>query len=258
MSENILNMNHIQLLNKVDSYEKYLESLNSIKYSWMIEIIELAEKYKINENIIPRDIKRFRNLEKLNLSEYDIGDCTYELYNLGYLHKLREVSFYSSTQDKLPLFLARSDSIKKVSLNFPSIPKLDFYDFSYLDRVEELEIFGKNIILPQNSIHAKNIKKLKLQGNIKELPKSIEHCTSLKRLDLSFNSLEEIPDEICLLKNLEYLNLSHNKLKKLPKCINLLNNNIYINCESNNFSSLKKIFYEFKFKNKINFGNDSG
>jgi len=68
---------------------------------------------------------------------------------------------------------------------------------------------------------------------LKELPKELKNISWLKRLNISFNDLEELPEWLGDLTNIEVLDLRSNKLKRLFKGISNLNKLYSINIRDN-------------------------
>jgi Leucine-rich repeat (LRR) protein len=79
-------------------------------------------------------------------------------------------------------------------------------------KVDDMESF-KNELL---NLQHKNVKYLRILGNVMYIPPEIEYLTSLEYLDLSYNRLETLPIEVCNLRNLQTLRLTGNKLCSLP------------------------------------------
>jgi Leucine-rich repeat (LRR) protein len=78
--------------------------------------------------------------------------------------------------------------------------------------VDDMKSF-KNALL---NLQHKNVKYLRILGNVINLPSEIAYLTSLEYLDLSYNKLKTLPIEVCNLTNLQTLRLSGNELDSLP------------------------------------------
>ncbi|XP_023767547.1 disease resistance protein RUN1 [Lactuca sativa] len=75
-----------------------------------------------------------------------------------------------------------------------------------------LDTFSKSICGLQR------LRKLKLEGDILEVPKNLDQLECLEELDLSNTKIKHLPDNICMLKHLRSLKLrSCRLLEKLPK-----------------------------------------
>lgn len=66
------------------------------------------------------------------------------------------------------------------------------------------------------------LKSLRLNGNRLESLLGIDFSTSLKRLDLSNNSLQSLPLTLAKLQHLTELNIENNALTEIPPQISLL------------------------------------
>ncbi|XP_074597324.1 leucine rich repeat containing protein 7 lap1 [Brevipalpus obovatus] len=104
-------------------------------------------------------------------------------------------------------------------------------DVFILERSLEELILDSNSIrdLPRTLFHCTGLRKLSLSDNeIETIPSAISSLVYLKHLDISRNSLLSIPENIKCLKCLTFLDCSVNPLKKLPDALTQLVNLQYI------------------------------
>lgn len=104
-------------------------------------------------------------------------------------------------------------------------------DVFILERSLEELILDSNSIrdLPRTLFHCTGLRKLSISDNeIETIPSAISSLVYLKHLDISRNSLLSIPENIKCLKCLTFLDCSVNPLKKLPDALTQLVNLQYI------------------------------
>lgn len=140
---------------------------------------------------IPREIEKFRKVERLALNDNSISEVS---ESLQVLSRLSWVDMTRNRLKTLPSGLAFTHLVGLgLSENeFEEIPEC-VYNFQALRK------FGF------------------FANKIRFVSPRIQNLRNLVKLDLSNNLIEELPDEICTLRSLAWLNISNNKLKRLPK-----------------------------------------
>jgi len=247
--------------------QKQLDELRGIKTDikenqekWLKKLFDWANKYKIDNSTLPRDIVKLKNLKKLDLNGLELDFVCKELSNLS---MLEELNLSYNKLETLPDEFNKLEKLKKLNLsnnNFTKIPSfiLDVKSLISLDisannikeltcelnKLYMLEEFlcsrNKLTLFPEKLCFLLRLKNLDLGGNfIKNLPDEISNLKELQSLSLWGNGLVKLNDFICDLKYLQSLNLGSNQLSSLPsKIVNLenikelelfMNNNLTLN-----------------------------
>lgn len=203
-------------------------------YDYTVEELSLANK-KLNR--IPHNIKRYKNLKRLNLEKNQIKH--------------------------IPAWVSSLDSLDEINLNYNQL-KLSKTDIRHLAKVKRLlmtdngieklpdnvgRLQCKTLVMARNKISSlpasfaemKNLRNIIFYENdFSEIPEPIAQLTSLREIDfyknhikvipdfignldsleqiyLSFNEIEVIPDTLRNLKQLKYLYIHHNQIYFLPE-----------------------------------------
>ena len=144
--------------------------------------------------------------------------------NLSGLKNITSINLSDNIINKIPLSLCEASNLKHLYLNKNLIP---FISEEYLDLftskillLETLELNNNQILELSELIYRfKNLKSLKLHGNLlKSLP-DLSKFKSLLELDIGANLIDKIPTEIFCMKTLESLNISSNNMELLPNSI---------------------------------------
>lgn len=170
--------------------------------------------------ILPPEIKYFRNLERINLTECGLTKLPPEI---GSFEKLTALSLADNKLESLPPEIANLQNLRVLHLEknqFKQFPAeiLDLPNLSILglgsnqvDRFPDISSFPMQ----------KSLRALDLTNNqIKELPENWfnqDSFSELRILRLDGNQLENLPEEINQLKSLEVLSLTKNQITSIPK-----------------------------------------
>ncbi|CAG9315151.1 unnamed protein product [Blepharisma stoltei] len=104
---------------------------------------------------------------------------------------------------------------------FVSIPK-------EINLLQDLEILNashnklKNDGIPDELFDLSSLSYLNLAHNELTSLERFGRFLRLEKLNVAYNSIEEIPDEICYMQELKYLWIQNNKLKKVTKYLGLM------------------------------------
>lgn len=125
---------------------------------------------------------------------------------------------------------------------YKEIPEL-FDLICQLDALKILKIDSRDRKrLPESIEQLTNLRKLVVRARLESLPQSIGMLTSLKSLDLEFNSLQSLPETIGNLQSLQSLNLRYNNLTNLPGSFTNLKNLRNLDLAHNNLKHLTPDF----------------
>jgi len=147
---------------------------------------------KIIFKYLPIFIKKLKNLESLNLADYNLRNLPKEI---SHLKNLKDLNLNNNKLRNLPKEIGKLKSLLSLTLS-------------------------NNLLtnIPEDIRELKNLRKLSLKRNqLNKLPKEIGELKKLKVLILSKNKFTALSKEIGELKNLSELVLSSNKIDKLPK-----------------------------------------
>lgn len=170
----------------------------------------------------PDVVFKFKNLEKLDISNNFIEKIPSEIWNLK---KLKLLSLSGNRIDYSQFKFKRNKHLKDLNLQFTSMSKMP----KSLKRNRSLEVLflGNNRInFVRNDFNRmKRLKALNLY-NVKSqtLPKSIGKLKNMEELDLYYNELQFLPKEVCQLPKLKTLAVANNQLWNLPEEISKMPN----------------------------------
>lgn len=171
--------------------------------------------YKLYLESFPEVVFRFKNLEKLDLSDNYIEQVPKRINDLK---KLKLLSLSGNYIDYSTLKFSRNNHLKDLNLQYTGMTQMP----KSIKRNRNLEILfaGNNrIVFAKNDFkRMTQLKSLNLYNvQTSYLPKSIKKLQNLYELDLYHNELQFLPKEICGLKNLKTLAIAHNQLWDLPQ-----------------------------------------
>ena len=243
-----------EILSYFEDYKEYLYSISEkVEQEKNLEkIIIWAKEHNIDEETIPRDIQKLKQLEKLNLRYKYIRELPKEIVgltnlkililggnllntlpnNLGKLSSLTQLILWQNQLSELPLSCANLTNLRILNLdnnNFSIFPKC----IKGMKKLESLSIGCGTVCRGNNKINdipdwigtLSNLNSLNLSGlGLKELNSNICKLDKLLYLGLYNNKLKELPSSIGNLHKLEYLLLNANQLKTLPISLKSLNN----------------------------------
>ena len=183
--------------------------------SWMQEIWEWADKYKLPEDTIPRNRADLLALDKIRIND----DIRFLPENIGKLSNLKSLYMCKTLLTTLPNSIGDLSSLESLNVSYS---KLDS--------------------LPDSIVNLKNLQYLKASNNkFDSLPEIIGSLSNLEVLYIADNDLKSLPEIIGSLSNLEVLNIAYNDLKSLPESIRNLNNLKSLDVSYNSFVSPPEI-----------------
>ncbi len=191
---------------------------------------------KLYLELFPEVVFRFKNLEKLDLSDNLIETVP---KRLSELKKLKFLSLSGNYINYEEFKFKRNKHLKDLNLQYTGMTKIQ----RSMKRNRSLEILflGNNpIVFTKNDFRKlTGLKALNLY-NVKTatLPKSIAKLQKLEELDLYYNELQFLPKEICQLKNLKTLAVANNQLWNLPEEISKMPNLQTLYAHHNRLNSL--------------------
>lgn len=182
----------------------------------------------------PRELKRFKRLETLNLSKNNISKINTSIYNL---YPVQNLDLSENNISKIPYRIERMRKLKRLNLANNKIDTLYYNSLSGLKYLIYLNLSDNQLnYLPVN-LNFRHLEILYLDNNnLEELPVSIGRLRKIKELSLNNNALTEINKKIGYLKKLEFLDLSNNDLSELPIAITKLKKLKRLVLSGNNFS----------------------
>ena len=183
--------------------------------SWMQEIWEWADKYKLPEDTIPRNRADLLALDKIRIND----DIRFLPENIGKLSNLKSLYMCTTLLTTLPNSIGDLSSLESLNVSYS---KLDS--------------------LPDSIVNLKNLQYLEVYSNyLSSLPENIGDLSNLEYLDITENKLDSLPDSIVNIKNLQYLKASNNKFDSLPEIIGSLSNLEVLYIADNDLKSLPEI-----------------
>lgn len=187
----------------------------------------------------PNVVFKFKNLEKLDISNNFIENIPNEIWHLK---KLKLLSLSGNRIDYSKFKFRRNKHLKDLNLQFTSMSKMP----KSVKRNRNLEVLflGNNRInfLRNDFNRMRHLKALNLY-NVKSqiLPKSISKLKNLEELDLYYNDLEFIPKEVCKLTKLKTLAIANNQLWNLPVEISKMSSLQTLYAHHNRLNSLPNL-----------------
>jgi Leucine-rich repeat (LRR) protein len=173
---------------------------------------------KLHLKTIPRAVRRFKNLEVINLS---YNDFTKLRLNLKKYPKLHNITLSNNLLDDKKIFIRRNKSLKTINLSFNDIDQIP----TNLVKSQNLEdlILSNNFIGSLEKIKFSKFSNLKIlnlyQNELEAIPASIKEFPKIETLDFYHNNLKFLPNEISELKTLKCLAASNNQLWQLPSTL---------------------------------------
>jgi len=212
MSKSILNLYYRDTLDKVDSYEEYLSSMN-------ITLDTQLWKKSLSLNS--------KNAYQKYLNEYLKGNYAYEaqlkIDNFNAVEEREQenkiaLEKEAIVEQELKKFIKWAD---KNNISEEKIPR----DINKLKQLEVLDLrYLKLDYVPDSIGFLSNLSELSLGGNyLQVLPSSIGNLKQLTSLSLWQNKLNKLPSSFQNLSNLARLDLSENNFSIFPECVKELN-----------------------------------
>ena len=188
--------------------------------SWMQEVWEWADEFRIHEDTIPRNKDALLALNYIRFYYYMNHDNDHNYHDLtGYY-----LPFLSDSICKL-------SNIEELNVNFNNLTSLP-------------ESIGSLSILTRLSVNF---------NNFTSLPESIGNLSNLEELNVNFNDLTSLTESIGKLSNLEELDVSSNNITSLPESIGNLSNLTKLIIYNNNLTSLPDSIEQIKNNETRNF-----
>nr|WP_289057471.1 leucine-rich repeat domain-containing protein [uncultured Psychrobacter sp.] len=204
--------------------------------SWMQEIWEWADKYKLPEDTIPRNRAGLLALEKIFISKDKISFLP---ENIGKLSNLKSFTIWYCPLTTLPNSIGDLSSLEILDVatnELDSLPE----SIGNLKNLRELRVSGNKLdSLPESIGNLKNLQHFgALSDNLSSLPETLGDLSNLQYLDIRENKLDSLPESIGNLKNLKSLYVSDNKFNSLPEVIGSLSSLEVLGTRGNNLASL--------------------
>ena len=173
-----------------------------------------------NRNItdIEKDIKKMKNLTRLNLSTNKIKKIPDEIQSLI---NLRFLNISVNYINNIPNIIKFLTNLQVVKLSYNLIKKIP-PEIGFLVNLINLELNHNKIveICPEIQ-NCTKLAILNLESNhISVIPPFISSLVNLKELYLSINHISVIPPELCTLRKVKIINLSLNQISVIPPEIN--------------------------------------
>ncbi|TGK34862.1 hypothetical protein EHQ12_06135 [Leptospira gomenensis] len=199
--------------------------------------------------VLPKEVERMRNLEKINLENNKLLTLPKEI---GSLQNLRELRLEGNLRFKtFPREIGQLKNLKELYVSSEEVGDM-IEQISPLQDLESLRLrntrinpfeFAETILcilgicthieipylssekIPNTIGGLKNLRTLDIEGySFQTLPKEISGLKELKKMRITQTNLVSLPSEISRLEKLEEIDLSFNALETLPKSIGDLKN----------------------------------
>jgi Leucine-rich repeat (LRR) protein len=230
--------------NKITTLSKDIGNLKNLEYLDLSNNSVWSEEKGYSSLSIPIEIKKFKKLRYLNLSDVKLKTLPKEIWELQSLEVLN-LGFHDSSisipkeignlinlihlelknLSNIELFAEIGNLVKLEYLKIKDCEKLKYLmvEIGNLENLKHLELEHLNINkLPTEIGKLSKLENLQLYGlkNIRELPSEIGKLSKLENLRVDYcNKLLKLPNEIGNLKNLKNLELTSLEIKELPKTI---------------------------------------
>jgi len=232
LPESIYNLKHLKILDISGNIEikelppglSRISALEELVLSYT-GITKLSDEYKrLNVKVliysncklssVPSQIWELKSLRELDLSGNDIKSLPDDVANLSNMQKivLSECGF-----NKMPSVIGKLPNLTYLDLNSSNLGDIGEFDFSQLKLL--VELYMSDCKLTRIGSEIGECKQLRIidfsRNRLKRIPRQIGWIgSSLRKLVLSDNDLDEVPGELCLLDTTLTLDLSNNKLQE--------------------------------------------
>jgi Leucine-rich repeat (LRR) protein len=198
----------------------FKKDVNALR--WFDNVCDWADKYKLSEDVFPRDKEALQNLNELDISNKGINELPKEI---GALVNMTSLKINDNNIEELPHEIGKLTNLSILSMNNNNIKELppELYQLTNLLVLlcsnNSISFVSQDIINLQNLIgfFAKN-------NEIVKFPENLLKLSKLEVLCLSENRLKVMPNDITDLSSLNMLALSDNDIKELPQSIARLTN----------------------------------
>jgi len=243
------------LQNQLDELKKDNKiSKKTTKDEWAIKIFKWANRYKINEDILPRDIKKLLKLKKLDISKLELTSICPEISNLK---MLEELYLSHNSLSTLPQSISELKNLKILDLSYNELDMLPS-SFKNLKILEKLNISFNNFSeLPLVISSLVTLVSINVASNkITQFTKELNNLYALTELIFTRNSLTNIPNEIGLMLGLKILDFGGNFIDKLPSEFGKLINLEILSLWGNNLVKLDASICKLKSLECLNLGSN--
>jgi len=186
---------------------------------------------------LPKGIKRFKNINELDLSKNELESFKFKPKDFPELKKIVLSENLLSEKSKK---IKRNKQIELLNLS-----DNDLFVFpKNIQRNKHLKglYLAYNFLSTSKNMNFKKFKNLELlnfyNNQIVELPESISKLQNLQILDLYHNDLRFLPNSLVKLKNLQTLAISNNRLWQLPAEFEKLDSLKVLFAHHNKFTTL--------------------
>lgn len=172
------------------------------------------EKVKLSDarlTMLPR-LSTCGKITVLDLSDNFFESVPEAIQSLANLQRL---NFHNNKIKALPPWLKMFTKLEVLDLSLNKLKEVSG-DVGSLDALQELDVSRNQIVTLAPEVFRSSLKKLNVSHNqLQDLPNTLGDCGDLEFLDVSHNLLTEFPQAFGKLERLKILNSSHNKLTKL-------------------------------------------
>ena len=205
------------------------DSKKLIKYEIIVEnLSNFLDTFASNLGVVHEEARFFLDLEAI----FSKGKRNYEVNPLDY----NNFEVLYDYKDSEPWLVINNRHVEVLNLNF--------FNWRYIK--EHGEIFNSFSKLKYMDIYLNMIRKYNNYNfDYTEVPESIGRLTSLKKLVLARNNLQNIPESIKNLTLLSELDLSHNQLQEIPRVLKSLNSLEQLNIKYNIISRIPQSMKNF-------------
>lgn len=220
-----------------DGIESFYLKKDLSALKWFDNICDWADKYKLSEDVFPRDKEALQNLNELDISNKGINELPKEI---GALVNMTSLKINDNNIEELPHEIGKLTNLSILSMNNNNIKELppelyqltnllvllcsnnsiSFVSQDIINLQNLIGFFAKNneiVKFPENLLKLSKLEVLCLSENrLKVMPNDITDLSSLKMLALSDNDIKELPQSIARLTNLESLYIRDTQITEIP------------------------------------------
>jgi len=246
----IYNLEMAEACDKSDTVRTLmLNKLNLETFPTVVFKFKNLEKLDLSDNYIekiPKSVSKIKNLKFLSISNNPIANNKLKFKKNNHL---KDLNLQYTGIKYIPRSIARNRNLEVLFLGNNRFKSFRKRDFKHMENLKVLNLYNARISeLPLNVTKLKNLEELDLYYNdLKQLPNEICTMPKLKTLAVSNNELWSLPADIAQIKTLETLYAHHNKLDDLPTLPDLK----LLHIGSNLFKTIPEEVY--KMENLVEF-----
>ncbi len=219
--------------------KKYISTIEMAENCTQPDTVKTLMLNKLYLMDFPKVVFKFKNLEKLDLSDNFIETIPKSIWAL---EKLKLLSLSGNYIDYDKFKFKKNKHIKDLNLQYTGLVKIP----KTIKRNRNLEVLfiGNNELKFRSNDFKRmsNLKALNLYNvRTSTLPKSIGKLKNLDELDLYYNELQFLPKEVCQLPKLKTLAVANNQLWNLPEEISKMPNLQTLYAHHNRLNTLPKL-----------------